>query len=399
MYFLNPQKNKMLHMQGPLQVSRVLVAAQEPHLILSVECSLESLLGHVPHELVGQSINALKGSDTDVELLRFLIPTNTEIHSRVMLYEKNGKPRMMDVSCEPLYSPSNKTQCCLMSLRYSTAITMSEALSMIDCPCVLISDLPHRVELANQMDFHEIEGNAVDLVDKSAMFVKPSETLDSTWQSMITAAFQGSRTHHKEATRTSDGRAVWLEMIFVPVVNLPNQRPGHVLIRYLLVPREDLEVERNRTATPCNLPTTPLASATAEPNLRPVRQDWRTARTPLIMDEAYVRRLRRRLVAAARRDGTRAPARKRTPTADKPAGPCPARTPSLAAGAVSSQDAAPSELAVALAPCTPPSALDHDCDVAAGRWWDEATEAELLRPAAAVPCPPRAQRPAGPLSS
>ena len=56
-------------------------------------------------------------------------------------------------------------------------------------------------------------------------------------------------------------------------------------------------------------------------------------------------------------------------------------------------------VAVALAPCTPPSALDHDCDVAAGRWWDEATEAELLRPAAAVPCPPRAQRPAGPLSS
>jgi hypothetical protein len=149
--------------------SRLLVSTVAPHLILAVETSLPHLLGYAPHELVGKDFRILQGTETDTELLGFFFLENASMmHSRISLYERYGRPAMMEVSCEPLFSTSANRRCILVSLTASDIMTPGEALGESTVPCVLLSaEWPHRVEMANQR-FAEMFGVAVqDIVNKS----------------------------------------------------------------------------------------------------------------------------------------------------------------------------------------------------------------------------------------
>ncbi len=130
--------------------SRLLVSTVAPHLILAVETSLPYLLGYAPHEL-GNDLRILQGPETDTELLGFFLQNASLMHSRISLYERYGRPVMMEVSCEPLFSTSANRRCILLSLTASDVMTLCEALGESTVPCVLLSaECPHRVETANE---------------------------------------------------------------------------------------------------------------------------------------------------------------------------------------------------------------------------------------------------------
>ena len=308
-----------------IPTSRLLLSTQAPHLILAVESSWDRLLGHAPHELVGKSFFVLQGPETDTQFLTSFLSSNEITNGRVILYEPSGQYKMMEISCEPLFSLSYNAQCYLISLECSEAMTLLDALRVTECPCVLLSKEPHCVEMVNEVYLREI-GNAAELMNKAACYIKPAETLESTWQEMIETAWHGRRAYYREATSILGGRPVWLEMLFIPVVHLPNGRPEQVLIQFLPTLRECGNGQPTSTVFD-HLPPTPrgpepcppidgstgldlAAGAPAVAKLapgrlpRPARPDRRKTRTPLIMDEAHVRRVRRRLVAAAHREGT-----------------------------------------------------------------------------------------------
>ena len=255
--------------------TRLLLSTQEPHRILAVECSLDSFLGYVPHALVGMNVIALQGPYTDAVLLRDLMMAEEETACQVLLYEFSGQPRMMEISCERLFSTSENKQRCLMNLQYSPAVTMFGTVDATDCTCML----PYLVYEAYECENNE---KAAYFENEIPCCVKKDKALDSEGEEM-----QINR-HH------CDRNVIHSTLCVSGLPSLPNFH----------------------STTIFDLRSCGVVCGPAYLQGCPARRHWRTARTPLIMDEAYVRRLRRRLVSAARRDGAR---RKAGSSAPRPA--------------------------------------------------------------------------------
>jgi hypothetical protein len=344
-----------------------------------------------------------------------------------------------------MFSASLNLNCCSMRLETSQAVTLSEALCKSDCAYVLFSpEWPHSIEIVSQRYSLEIGGSASELVGQPVRQIKPAETSEAAWLHMITAARNGHRAYHREASTTSSRRAVWLDMAMIPVVNSPNSGTEHILLRMGITDRfACADCFRHAASV---IPTTPAATTAPEfrheesrkPAPRPRR--GRRIVIPLIIDEAYVRRLRRRHQAASRRGQKPSALGLRTQTAVVSAAPMHSSSPSAAPAAAAfsaAEDALkclterhastvglglPSHSDDVLLPvraaadpymasaCSrassagallPPFARatgggGEGEQAAAGPWWDAATEDELLRPAAGGADGGRRGRPALP---
>ena len=97
---------------------KVLVDREQPNTILAVESSLQYLLGHVVYELVGKKLRIFHGPATDIEFLMKAIYSSQTIQSSITLYESTGQPKLMDFTCEPLFSSQQNKICCLISLDF-----------------------------------------------------------------------------------------------------------------------------------------------------------------------------------------------------------------------------------------------------------------------------------------
>ena len=375
-------------------MSRLLVSALSPHLILAVECSMDFLLGYVPHQLVGKHVQVLQGIDSNA-FLEEAAAAKTAFNGQVALYEASGKARLMDVSCEYLFSISQNMPCCMMTLEHSEAVTLSEALCGSDRPYVLLSsEWPYSIKMVSQLYTVEIDGAAGSLVGQPAQRIKPAETPERLWLQSIREACQGRRAYHREGTCTSGGRAVFLDITFIPVVNFPNGRAEHVLIRlsptFRFIPADCGFSNASSIAGVPTMAANCSPSVSAPSYVAPASKPRRGRRAvmPVIMDEAYVRRVRRRHLAAARSACKRA---------DAPFGQssgCAIRSEivgaAVAAAAAGPAPAAPGSRFIlgiqesssdSESPWSP-SAWAADSDAGGrGPWWDAATEAGLLRPA------------------
>jgi hypothetical protein len=376
-------------------------------------------------------------------------------HSKVVLYESTGQPRLMEVSCEPMFSASQKMNCCSMRLDTIEAVTLSEALCTNDCAYVLFSpEWPHSIEMVSQRYSLEIGGSASELVGQPVRQIKPAETSEAAWLHMITTARNGHRAYHREASTTSSRRAVWLDMAMIPVVNSPNSGMEHILLRMGIRDRfasAECVGHAASVIPDCFghaasvIPTTPAATTAPEFRHEESRQPPRQGRRaviPLIIDEAYVRRLRRRHQAASRRGRKPEAPALRTQTAVVSAASTyscsPSAAPAAAAfspaedafrcltkrnaspvglGLPSNSDGTSPPVRAAADPSMAPASSRASSantlfaqppfvratggggegeQAAAGPWWDAATEDELLRPAAGGADGGRRGRPALP---
>jgi hypothetical protein len=332
--------------------SRLLVSTEVPHLILAVETSLQYLLGHAPHELVGKNFRILQGPETDTDLLSFSLDNVNAMQGQISLYGRQGLPLIMDVLCEPLFSTSQNKWCILMSLEASETITLGQALGEAACPYALLSaEWPYRIEMVNQRYMEEFGVAVHDVVNKIANHIKPAVVTDSDWQALLyTAAIQGRSAVQRQVHFPTTTSSSVFDVNFVPVVNTPNHRVEHILVRFSTCtqPAHAPFADLPSLATPQYAAAAPDAArlipwlAPAEPSLEGMSQEihagpaahacrlGRRAATPLIIDEGYVRRLHRRHQAAARRAAPKShaagapPARRRRTLPDSPARPPPA---------------------------------------------------------------------------
>ena len=129
----------------------IFVSTATPFQILDVDS--ESLFGFENSELQGRSIFQLMGAKSDRNLLQDAIRATTQSTSSVnqfTLYDRNGECRAMMVSCSPFFQPDFSFSC-LMTLKNSDAITLSEAFEESFCPHVLVStEFPHVVQMVNE---------------------------------------------------------------------------------------------------------------------------------------------------------------------------------------------------------------------------------------------------------
>jgi hypothetical protein len=370
--------------------------------------------------------------------------THSLNQSQVVLYESTGQPRLMEVFCEPIFSASQNMPRCSMRLHTIEAVTLSEALCTNDCAYVLFSsEWPHSIEMVSQRYSLEIGGSASELVGQPVRQIKPAETSEPAWLQMITAARNGHRAYHREASTTSSRRAVWLDMAMIPVVNSPNSGMEHILLRMGIRDRFASADCFGHAASV--IPTTPAATTAPEFRHEESRQPPRRGRRaviPLIIDEAYVRRLRRRHQAASRRGRKPAAPALRTQIAVVSAASTHSSSPSAAPAAAafspaedafrcltkrnaspvgfglpSNSDGISPPVRAAADPSTAPASSRASSantlfaqppfvratggggegeQAAAGPWWDAATEDELLRPAAGGADGGRRGRPALP---
>ena len=103
-------------------MDRILVSGDGSNRILDVESSSPHLLGHAPYQLVGQDIAVLRGPATDLEMFGNVIASQQETHCQLVLYDVDGIPRLIHVTCQPLFSRSFMKQCCLMSFESDSSL-------------------------------------------------------------------------------------------------------------------------------------------------------------------------------------------------------------------------------------------------------------------------------------
>ncbi len=101
-------------------MSQILVSIDAPCLILGVETSFESLLGHPSYSLYEKRFDVFIGPCTDCDLLYNVITIaglfNASADVLVTLHELNGHPRIMLVSSAPCTRIENHPICCLLTL-------------------------------------------------------------------------------------------------------------------------------------------------------------------------------------------------------------------------------------------------------------------------------------------
>jgi hypothetical protein len=391
-------KNKnqsSINMQA--HASRLLVSVDAPHLIWAAETSLQSLLGHAPHELVGKDIRILQGPETDTGLLSFALDQAAVMQSQIILHERHGLTTLVDVSCEPHFSTSQNKRCVLMGLTASETITLGQALGEATLPCALLAaEWPHRVRTVNQLYSEAFGVAAQDVVSKSANHIKPAELTDSGWQALLDARFiQGRQAVQTEVRCRSPCGSGRFDLHFVPVVSAPNRSVEHILVRFasrLQPPRASFAEylldapQYTAAATPVAARVRPwLASVDARPCREGVPQDEITANfaplvsagarpdqqaaTPLIIDEGYLRRLRRRHQAAARRATTRRVA----PEARE------------GVGSLAPRHSKPPPFS-----CTPPAGVSRrDLPLSPLSSFEELSETASSSPSPSSSCPPR----------
>ena len=241
-----------------MQTSSLLVSSDVPHLILAVETSLQHLLGYAPHELVGKDFRILQGPETDTERLTSSMDHANATQNQFILYERHGLAVPMDVSCEPYFSMSQNKVCTLMGLAATELNSRQFCHAWGDAafPHALAAECPNRIEVTNQQS-----SEVVGVAEQHVVYPRPNRSQS--------ASLTGS---------------CWNE------------------------PFTD-SLHANHAASPVAARVLPwLASTVSQPagegsSAAIATRDRRRGATPPIMDEGYVRRLRRRYQAAARRAG------------------------------------------------------------------------------------------------
>jgi hypothetical protein len=121
-------------------MSQVLVSIEAPRLILGVETSFDSLLGHPSYSLYGKRFEVLMGPCTDSDLLYNVITNaglfNASADVLVTLHELDGHPRLMAVSSAPCTRVQDHPICCLLTLHDPDALISACCMWRTSCAAI-----------------------------------------------------------------------------------------------------------------------------------------------------------------------------------------------------------------------------------------------------------------------
>jgi hypothetical protein len=319
------------------------VSVMHPHTIVAVECSGSSILGHTAADLLGSILSIFAGPKTDFEGLLHSVsacayqePAETVQH--MVLYDVDGVARNLTVSCA-----HSSSQSCAITLKYTSAITLASVDETVSQPWALVSsDWPHFAESTND-HFQGLFGLCSDdILGQNLHRIKPRHTESTKWRNLMISASHGLRCQETVLTLSASGVESWMDLKCIPVVDAPDCAVRHILVLFseatspptlsifhdscstgdCTSPSGHVPQSHHLGMWPAALPSHHRNPSILPPQIYlPHKSDFHLQLTaaaeigrpvaqraaPLIVDEAYVRRVLRRHRAAERRSAAAPP--------------------------------------------------------------------------------------------
>ena len=125
-----------------MQEAALIVTFEARHKILLTEGATQCVLGYSEELLRGRTLNVLQGPRTDparlssaIKLSSFCITSSLQMD----LYDCDGRCRTLLVTCQPFFGFEGTAEACKLSFESSQAITLDEALGMVNGPKAIAS--------------------------------------------------------------------------------------------------------------------------------------------------------------------------------------------------------------------------------------------------------------------
>jgi hypothetical protein len=283
------------------------VSLQKPHMILAVGGSQRRIMGYKSCDLDGRPFTILQGPKTDLKIQECaMMNTQTSGISSdffLVLYDAALQPHDMAVSCS-LHPDVNGHSCCCLTLQLSGAVCLQDVFLETSCAWALTaSEWPYFVSVINNQFICEFGLSGSDIVGQTLHRIKPLHTESTVWRRLLKMASEGRRVQDSALTRSHFGIEKLTALTCTPVVDASGSKVEFVMVRFS--PGADPSAASAGPADPPPL-FAPSGSAAASPPTAAKRRGAPrvgrpTAPAPDVIDDAYVKRIQRRLRIAERR--------------------------------------------------------------------------------------------------
>jgi hypothetical protein len=215
----------------------MLVSCDPPHTIFDVNHS--NLLGYGPHNLMGRSLAILTGPQTNAQILRQSLLNvggcGQPIQFPTALYDVSGKCRNVRLTCEPARNCHIPGRNCILTISASDTILQSCISEESDHAWALVSsEWPHFVESVNLEFTRQFELSEEDIVGQNLHRIKPYHTASTEWRIALGSASEGRRTRQRILARTATAKELVFDLECVPVSSAPGGSVDRILA--LLIP-------------------------------------------------------------------------------------------------------------------------------------------------------------------
>ena len=287
------------------------VTYEIPHVIVSVGGSHRRFLGYRQCELDGRVFDILKGPKSDFTLQECAIlnaqNNGTCCDFFMVLYDASRQPHCMAVSCSP-HSDVNGRSCCCLMLHPSAVIGLHNVFEETTSAWALTSsEWPFFVSVVNTVFVNEFGLSGSEIVGQTLHRIKPHHTESTVWRKLLKMASEGRRAEDTAITRNSLGVEKLTLLTCHPVVDASNTKVEYVMVRFSPEPaaagasKSPADPHPHAPHAP-HAELTAAASGPADRRRGAPRVGRPTAPAPRVIDDAYVKRIQRRLRIAERRN-------------------------------------------------------------------------------------------------
>ena len=296
------------------------MSSLNPHLIMAIDASVAFLLGYSRHELLGQHMHIFYGPDTDTALIQSTLSQAQAVQPTtkisVVLYDKQMRRRRIFLSFMYNQNDSKNSDCTTMIEHIPDIMAPITAVSVARLPSTaawvsLSLEWPHPV-LKVSAGFTQLLGyEELDLLSQNLPhIIKPRRAMSAPWRALLRASSSGFATRDIVEACTRFGREMLVDVTCAPVVNPEQGRFQSILVLFVDDAVAAPDPVQHASAVPhlfggeppsdirqCLLQEVIRSEAAAAA----VGAGSGTGGRGVFVDEAYVRRVRRRHMAAAAR--------------------------------------------------------------------------------------------------
>ena len=294
----------------------MLVNSYDPfHIVFAEDLDV---LGYCPQEIVGKSIFILVGPETDRELLHQAI-INAGVHScaskfSLVMYDRSGHGRHVTVTCEYENVEYDSTSYCRLTIELSDVLLLSSVYEETLHAWALVSaEWPHVVETVNDRFILQFGLPAQAIVGQNLHRIKPPRTQSEPWRQAFATASMGRRSVQHVVACCASGAEMQMELLCIPVVSSRSSPVDRIMaILSALAIHQDAHAQiqpytgaASATPAPHSSLVHSMGAASASPPTaarpRPRSLADHVPEPPAVLDDGYVRRVRRRHLTAERR--------------------------------------------------------------------------------------------------
>lgn len=217
--------------------SKIVISTNAPYNILAVGSNIEKVLGFVPRQLQGCTLQSLEGPETDTVLMHRAIKSaftsNRPICCQLILYDSKGRSKNVIVTCSKYMHESSTDGQCLLTIKNSQAFALGEIEPLLSNHVLWVltfSEWPFSI-CTFSSGVSEIFGpDNMELHGSNLASFKAPDCHPSCWLPLTRSAGMGSITAGSASIRLRSGIDQNFSFLGCPVVEWPNSRITHLAV-------------------------------------------------------------------------------------------------------------------------------------------------------------------------